>query len=123
MSELDILAQYLKKHNIPFERYDCDKIFALDDDYTFHLDRHQICVPSQKYSLWDAICQQGSYGYEDGLLEIYGDIVETETCGEVVEGYLTAQDVIERIEKRGYSKQSIDALLLSKNTKHNEGET
>lgn len=120
MSELDILAQYLKKRNIPFERYDCDKIFTLDDDYTFHLDRHQICVPSQKYPLWDAICQQGSYGYEDGLLEIYGDIVET--GGDVVEGYLTAQDVIERIEKCGYSKQSIDAFLLSKNTKHNEGE-
>lgn len=119
MSELDILAQYLKKRNIPFERYDCDKIFTLDDDYTFHLDRHQICVPSQKYPLWDAICQQGSYGYEDGLLEIYGDIVET--GGDVVEGYLTAQDVIERIEKRGYSKQSIDAFLLSENTKHNEG--
>lgn len=121
MSELDILAQYLKKHNIPFERYDCDKIFALDDDYTFHLDRHQICVPSQKYPLWDAICQQGSYGYEDGLLEIYGDIVET--GGDVVEGYLTAQDVIERIEKRGYSMQSIRTLLLSKNTERNEGET
>ena len=121
MSELDILAQYLKKHNIPFERYDCDKIFALDDDYTFHLDRHQICVPNQKYSLWDAICQKGSYGYEDGLLEIYGDIVENENDN--VEGCLTAQDVIERIEKRGYSMQSIGTLLLSKNMKHNEGET
>lgn len=121
MSELDILAQYLKKRNIPFERYDYDKIFTLDDDYTFHLDRHQICVPNQKYPLWDAICQQGSYGYEDGLLEIYGDIVET--GGDVVEGYLTAQDVIERIEKRGYSKQFIDAFLLSENTKHNEGKS
>lgn len=119
MNELDILAQYLKEHNIPFERYDCDKIFTLDDDYTFHLDRHQICVPSQKYSLWDAICQQGSYGYEDGLLEICGDIVETEA--DIVEGYLTAQDVIERIEKHEYSMESIRALLLSKNTKCNEG--
>lgn len=120
MSELDILAQYLKKRNIPFERYDCDREFKLNDGYTFHIDRHQICVPNQKYPLWDAICQQGSYGYEDGLLEIYGDIVENK--GDV-EGYLTAQDVIERIEKRGYSMQSIGAWLLSKDTERNEGET
>ena len=64
--------------------------------------------------MWDAICQQGSYGYEDGLLEICGDIVETKD--DIVEGYLTAQDVIERIERRGYSMQSIGAFLLSKNT-------
>jgi len=121
MSELDILTQYLKKRNIPFERYDCDKEIKLDDEYTFYIDRHQICVPNQKYSLWDAICQKGSYGYEDGLLEIYGDIVENENDN--VEGCLTAQDVIERIEKRGYSMQSIITLLLSKNTERNEGET
>lgn len=113
MSELDILTQYLKDHNIPFERYDCDKRddIKLDDEYTFHMDRHQICVPNQRYILWDVICQEGSYGYRDGLLEAYGDIVEVD---DVVEGYLTAQDIIERIEKRQYSMDSISAWLLSK---------
>lgn len=110
MSELDILTQYLKDHNIPFERYDCDKDIELDDEYTFHVNRHQICVPNQRYTLWDVICQKGSYGYHDGLLEAYGDIVDVE--GEV-EGYLTAQDVIRRIEKHGYSMQTIGAWLLS----------
>ena len=110
MSELDILTQYLKDHNIPFERYDCDKDIQLDDEYTFHVNRHQICVPNQRYALWDVICQKGSYGYHEGLLEAYGDIVDVE--GEV-EGYLTAQDVIRRIEKHGYSMQTIGAWLLS----------
>lgn len=116
MSGLDILAKYLKDHNIPFERYDCDKIFMLDDGYTFHLDRHQICVPNQRNILWDVICQAGSFGYKEGLLEAWGDIVEID--GEV-EGYLTAQDVIRRIEKRGYSMQTISAWLLS----NTQGET
>lgn len=116
MSELDILTQYLKEHNIPFERYDCDKILTLDDDYTFHLDRHQICVPNQRNTLWDVICQEGSLGQKEGLLEACGDIVEID--GEV-EGCLTAQDVIRRIEKRGYSMQTISAWLLS----NTQGET
>ena len=118
MSELDILTQYLKDHNIPFERYDCDKRYGiswdgikLDDEYTLHIDRHQICVPNQQYILWDVICQEGSYGYRDRLLEAYGDIVEAD---DVVEGYLTAQDIIERIEKHRYSMDSISTWLLSK---------
>lgn len=112
MSELDILTQYLKDHNIPFERYDCSKEdFEADDECTFYIDRHQICVPNQQYILWDVICQEGSYGYHDGLLEAFGDIVE---ANDVVEGYLTTQDIIERIEKRQYSMDSISAWLLSK---------
>ena len=112
MSELDILTQYLKDHNIPFERYDCSKEdFEADDECTFYIYRHQICVPNQQYILWDVICQEGSYGYHDGLLEAFGDIVE---ANDVVEGYLTTQDIIERIEKRQYSMDSISAWLLSK---------
>lgn len=111
MSELDILAKYLKDYNIPFERYDYDKILTLDDDYTFHLDRHQICVPNQRNILWDVICQEGSLGHKEGLLEAYGDIVDVE--GEV-EGYLTAQDIIKRIEKHQYSMDTISAWLSSK---------
>lgn len=111
MSELDILTQYLKDHNIPFERYDCSKEdFEVNDECTFYIDRHLICVPNQQYRLWDVICQEGSYGYRDGLLEAYGDIVEVD---DAVEGYLTAQDIIERIEKRQYSMDSISAWLLS----------
>ena len=44
---------------------------------------------------WDAVCHGYSYGHEDGLLEIMGDIVE---CGyDRVEGCMTAEEILERI--------------------------
>lgn len=84
--ELDKLEQYLKDHGIPYERI---------DKYTFPVDQHQIIVPNAMHRKWDAICHKGSYGYEDGLLEIMGSISRSED----VEGWLTAEDVIERIEE------------------------
>lgn len=44
---------------------------------------------------WDAICHLGSYGHENGLLEIYGSIVQNEN--DTVEGYLTAEEILERL--------------------------
>ena len=44
---------------------------------------------------WDAVCHRYSYGHEDGLLEIMGDIVR---CGyDSVEGCMTADEILERI--------------------------
>ena len=57
--------------------------------------------------VWDAICHSGSYGshghkipygYKNPLLEIMGDIVNKElSCGDEVEGWLTAKDILERL--------------------------
>lgn len=55
----------------------------------------KINVPNSKNKKWDAICHYGSFGYKEGLLEIYGEIVP-ENIGDTVEGYLTAEDVIDR---------------------------
>ena len=88
MSELDKLAEYLKEHD-----YDCERIDAI---YSEDLCMHQIVVYKDFKRSWDAICHTGSYGYEEGLLEIMGDIV---TGDDAVEGYLTAQDIIDRLEK------------------------
>lgn len=44
---------------------------------------------------WDAICHQYSYGGKQGLLEIMGSIVRVDD--DTVEGYLTAQDIIDRL--------------------------
>ena len=103
MSELDILEKYLKDNNIPYQRYECHKELN-EDDYIFHLDRHQICVPTSEYTAWDVICQEGSLGYKEGLLEAWGEIVEID---DEVEGYLTASDVIQRIKARKYSMESL----------------
>lgn len=98
LTELNKLEDYLDKRGIQYERRDVD---GEDDAYgsIITLERHQICamVDEEGCWEWDAICQDGSYGAEYGLLEIYGKIVRP--GGDSVEGYLTAEDVIERIEE------------------------
>lgn len=57
-----------------------------------------IFLDHKKNMIGDAICHAGSYGHEDGLLEISGlDITEDE-YGDTVLGYLTAAKVIEHLE-------------------------
>ena len=109
MSELDKLELYLitagYKH---YERIDEEHLFV---------SRHQIIIYDENGErLWDAICHRGSYGYENGLfwdaichrdsygyenglLEIYGNIVDKKKDGDEVVGWLTADDVIKRIER------------------------
>lgn len=93
LKELNKLEDYLKEHEIQYERID-------KEDSPYGYDRHQISVPTHTKKEWDAICQRGSYGYEDGLLEIYGSLVDRAKYGDTdsVVGCLTAEDVIRRIE-------------------------
>lgn len=98
-SELDRLEDYLKGKGIKYKRFDVHEEYESEElkGLTFVMDRHQICVPDAGEELeWDAICHEGSCGYKEGLLEIYGTIVREDE--EVVVGNLTAEDVIERIE-------------------------
>ena len=44
---------------------------------------------------WDAVLFPGSYGYEKGLIEICGSIVQNDE--DDVEGYLTAEEILNRI--------------------------
>lgn len=46
--------------------------------------------------IWDAICHRGSYGFEEGLLEVMGSYI---LGHDDVEGWLTADDVIEMLKK------------------------
>lgn len=104
-SEMDKLEEYLTEHRILFKR-DTRK-----DDY---FDVDQIIVFGEDgYHLWDAVCSRNSYGYELGLLEIMGSLVNVKEDGDEVVGYLTAQNVIERIEKKGESEMAhkIDCII------------
>ena len=95
LTQLDKLEEYLRENGIKYERIDTK-------------DTHQINVPNSKDKEWDAICHYGSFGYKEGLLEIYGSIVP-ENVGDTVEGYLTAEDVINRMndyEKRNRHKMT-----------------
>lgn len=105
MSELDKLEAYLKENGYDYERIDKYADPELKKQFFYQpgmSERHQIIVKDGKRQ-WDAICQWGSYGFEQGLLEIYGSIVHPKMDGDTVVGYLTAQDIIERLEanKRG----------------------
>lgn len=107
LTELNKLEDYLKETGIPYERKDQDDI-PLSEDHPYCLvqfEQHQICVPEYDCERreWDVICHRGSYGAEEGLLEIMGTIVRDD-AGDSVEGWLTAGDVIERIREKYFQK-------------------
>lgn len=101
LTQLNKVEAYLIANGIPYERHDNDDVpYGPSSPYTLiEFESHQICVPSSSPSNreWDVICNRGSYGAEEGLLEIFGKIVP-DTVGDSVEGFLTAEDVIKRIE-------------------------
>ena len=100
MTELDKLEQYLKGHNVPYERFDEDEVHAPNGTIT-SLERRQIIVYDENGNrIWDAVCHYGSYGYSQGLLEVMGSPVIRKSDGDSVKVYLTAQDVIDRWEGR-----------------------
>lgn len=50
---------------------------------------------------WDAICHDGSYGNNEGLLEVLevmGSKVVKNSC-DAVEGWLTAQEILNRLDE------------------------
>lgn len=48
----------------------------------------------------DAICHDGSYGRTQGLLEIMGNLVDEAKTNDTVEGSLTAEEILRRINER-----------------------
>ena len=86
MNELLKLVKLLAKADIPFEifPFSIEKLTA-----TF-----QVCYPNKEDCVCDAICHKYSYGYDQGLLEIMG--LSEDPCDDV-EGWLTAEQVFERI--------------------------
>ena len=96
MSELDKLQKYLEENGYVYSRSDEVNNFAevIGVEKICKIDRHQIIVYDKNMNRqWDAICHYGSYGYDRGLLEVSGNITR-----EDVEGYLTAQDIINRLK-------------------------
>ena len=83
MTEMEKLALLLTKSNIPFQVTSC-------------WESPQICYPSKANCICDAVCHSFSYGHEEGLLEIMG-LVDEEEVGDTVEGWLTAEEVFNKI--------------------------
>ena len=89
LTELDELEQYLKDNGYNYKR--------IDHDPHFPAEFHQIQVLKDGAYSWDVICHPYSYGHQDGLLEAMGDIVRDKTDN--VEGWLTAETIIARLQK------------------------
>lgn len=81
------LASMCLAHNIPFEIAEYWNGFLIGYP----------CL-KQEERVSDAVCHDGSYGRNDGLLEIKG-LVNEEEVGDSVEGWLTAEQVFERWHK------------------------
>lgn len=79
------LAEMLKNAEIPYELV-----------YNYFTNSNMLMYPSQKDRVADAIYFYGSYGYEQGLLEVGGKIVKID---DEVEGYVSAEEVFQRIKK------------------------
>lgn len=99
LSELNKLEEYLQKHEIKYLRFDQDEVLT-EDGVIDKMMRHQLVILDKNGRvLWDAICHKGSYGHEQGLLEVMGSTVVLPSDGDSVAGFLTAQDVIDRLER------------------------
>lgn len=92
LTELDKVQAWLEKNEIEYTRIDRDAGTSPFGEF------HQVMVPDRESYEWDVICHPGSYGWEMGRLEAMGNIVDTELIGDTVEGYLKAEEVIERLK-------------------------
>ena len=100
LTELNKLEKYLKEHGYEYDRTDDegDPVgIANRLGLVSCIDQHQIVVYKDGKRDWDAICQFGSYGAEMGLIEVMGERVVR--GGDSVEGYLTADEIIEKLEE------------------------
>lgn len=86
MSEMEKLASLLAEAKIPFLKTK-DRFCGTQIVYAYK--GKKVC---------DAISNRHSYGGTDGLLEIMG-LVDEKEIGDVVEGWLTAEEVFNRIKK------------------------
>lgn len=109
MAELYALRDWLQENGADFEFIDTPTIYVYDESHPGEpfaiqqIGQHQVIVFDQingkRMRRWDAICHRGSYGYENGLLEVMGCIVPEGTPGNV-QGFLTAAQVIEMEKER-----------------------
>ena len=94
--EIFKLKKMLEDAKIPFDFYERDtEISAIIPEW----EHWHINYPSKKGCIISAIEGTGTYGAEEDKLEIMGGLTEEEEKHDTVEGWLTAENVFERIKK------------------------
>lgn len=95
LEEYNKLIAYLKEKKYDFSTRQVSTGIYFGGKPVHEMEMNTIKVNESPDKSWTAICSIGSYGYELGLLEVKG-IPEG---ADDVTGFLTADDVIEIIEK------------------------
>lgn len=103
MTELEKLREMLDKAKIPYVN-DSDTLTSID----------RIKYPNKKNFVCSAICGPYTYGGEHGQIEIMGLLTPEEEECDSVAGYLTADDVFQRIKKDYESKGDVIKVLEEK---------
>lgn len=100
MDEINRLYNWLME-NKDFYGWRVEKFDHHPNDIKFYNPWYQVIIYDKDDGrLWDAVWHSFSYGFKQGLLEIMGDeIVNEDEDGDSVVGWLTADDVIERVIK------------------------
>lgn len=96
LNEMNNLENYLKDKGIKYERFDNDGHFDVDLNTQVGI-RHQIRFYLNDEEEQSIICHPYSYGYKEGLLKGMGTLFKREPDNVI--GWMTADDIIERIEK------------------------
>lgn len=86
MTELEKLKKYLDDNGYYSE---WNGVYGENDQIIVYKN------PAKTNRYWDVVCHRNSYGGDQGLLEIYGELLDD------VEGDLTADKVIEKYLKGG----------------------
>ena len=94
--EIFKLKKMLEDAKIPFDFYERDtEISAIIPEW----EHWHINYPSKKGCIISVIEGTGTYGAEDDKLEIMGGLTEEESKHDAVVGWLTAEEVFDRIKK------------------------
>ena len=101
MSEMEKLQKWLDKNNIKYERRIDDGVL-IDITSGKRFNTNQILIKANDIEL-SFICHYGSYGYEQGLIEMYDRENEPE-------GWLTAEKCINKLKEALQLNKKITSL-------------
>ena len=98
------MQYFLGRHFQPHEMYRLINMLIKREDKNFEVKElfgcpQVIFLDDNGKDIGDAVCHNGSYGHELGQIEIMGLGLTVEKDGDSVRGWMTAEDVLEQLDK------------------------